>query len=139
MKFLNAKKCSFGCILIALFVMITGMCFDQVKTDSLFSYMPSEDMQPVILSIGTSVWEQQICTPKMLQIRNVGVVSETRWSERQGREAISWNLILADLFLKESGGTFLLWVMAVFLSDEAGKRIANFVHKSDGKKRECFA
>lgn len=136
MSYYGSKKRSWICIFVVVFILITGICFDQIKTNSLFSCALNVESDTVVSVRNAVMWEQQTCTPKMLQLKSVsGMRAMVGWTDRQSRMESTFNQVPLDYLLRESGAVFWLWGILILLSVEAGERIANFVHKSDGKKR----
>lgn len=138
MNYLSSRKSNWICICIVVYILITGMCFDEGKTHSLFLYSPGAKSYVTIASINAVILEQQTCIPKTLNMKSPsGILVSGDWEDKESREEACFDFVSANAVLRESGGSFLLLEADGIMNMDVSKRIANYVHRSDGKKRVC--
>ncbi len=138
MNRLSSKKSSWICVCIVAFMLITGMCFDEDKTHSLFLYSPGAKSHVTIISVSAVALEQQEYIPEMLQMeRACRILTAFDGEDKENREEACFDVALEAAVLNEFGGGFRFLGFGVLLNIEVAKRIVNHAHRSDGKKRVC--
>lgn len=134
---MRGRKYSIIGFLLFMTVMFTGMCFEDVRTDSSFAYVKNREVSSQVLGIGTVIGDEQLCTMRMLRVQGRMVIQQLNNSFVQQRsEAKEFSDILCpDLLAVESGMNFLYAWVCVPDNDNLEERITIFEHKADGKKR----
>lgn len=134
---MRGKRYSIIGLLLFMTVMFTGMCFEDIRTDSSFAYEWVNETPSQMVEIGRVIDNEQLCTTRMLQLQGRMVIRQLSGSfVQQGREARTiFEMLCPNVYAKEQGkaspGDWIYLVENVN-SDE---QIALFEHKSDGKKR----
>ena len=119
---------------------MTGMCFEQIETDSLFSFGLSTESHATISSISTITWELQICISERLEkVKGAQTITTIKRWEKAGKINVGCAPFLADNLLRKLGEINGICLIVALLCVKIEKKIINFVHKSDGKKRMCIA
>ena len=134
---MRGRKYSIIGFLLFMTVMFTGMCFEDVRTDSSFAYVKNREVSSQVLGIGTVIGDEQLCTMRMLRVQGRMVIQQLNNSFVQQRsEAKEFSDILCpDLLAEASGMNFLYAWVCVPDNDNLEERITIFEHKADGKKR----
>lgn len=137
----NERRCNrvnrLICIIMAIFVLISGVCFDDVKMESLFECAHTEVLNSVINSVDIDIIDVEAGTSEFLgfQVDTVFKQLSVRLSNNRRYTKISLEFLIQNLFsLKESKAyvNFERDELALNSQDEI---ITEYIHKTDGKKR----
>ena len=134
---MRGRKYSIIGFLLFMTVMFTGMCFEDIKADPSFAYVKNREVSSQVLSIGTGIGGDRLCTTRMLRVRGRIVMQQLNNSFVQQRsEAREFSEILCpDILVEVIGMNFLDAWIYVPDNDNLEERITTFEHKADGKKR----
>jgi len=123
------------CNLIALFILISGMCFDEVKADSIF-LRPQSAMSTGVEMAGEVLSEVAVETPELLCTRNTISSSQIVAQITNSRRVIKLStiflcvvifaLLLSNFYATERVEEFTKFSMRT--------AVLNYIHNADGKK-----
>lgn len=139
------------CILLAIFVFWSGMCFDYVKADSFFERMGflSSDAalrvydrtvhssDDAVISAAVELEERQICTAEMLGVRHAATTESAAGRLMGQRREIRQTpgLLSFPVFSLQPGKYSAgLDTIQTYHQYQDG-RVVHYIQKSDGKKR----
>lgn len=119
---MRAKRNNLLCMLIILLVSISGMYFEDIKVDSVFACTPAETSNTYISEMDSVITDAQACTTEMLGICKNVVTGQ-------------FTILFINIFsLNEENSYSSLEEVQLFFGSR-DKLVANYIHKSDGKKR----
>ena len=124
------------CAFITLFMFVSGMCFDEIRTDSLFASASSE--RDTFLSSGCSAFtDEQACTVDMLGIRGTAELGRitVRAAVQKRDEKASSDFLCQKISVPTEGKSYISSDGIQFISEFSDEHIVNYLHRSDGKKR----
>lgn len=134
---MRGRKYSIIGLLLFMTVMFTGMCFEDVKTDSSFAYVWSNEIPSQLVAVGEIIGNEQLCTTRMLRLQGRSVIQQLNSSfiHQRSEAKATFEMLCPNVFTEEQGkdspGDWI-YLAENINSDE---RIALFEHKADGKKR----
>ncbi len=134
---MRGRKYSIIGFLLFMTVMFTGMCFEDVRTDSSFAYVKNREVSSQVLGVGTVIGDEQMCTTRMLRVQGRMVIRQLNNSFVQQRsEAKEFSdMLCPGLLMEERVMNFQYAWVCVPDNDNLEERITTFEHKADGKKR----
>ncbi len=134
---MRGRKYSIIGFLLFMTVMFTGMCFEDVRTDSSFAYVKNREVSSQVLGIGTVIGDEQLCTTRMLRVQGRMVIQQLNNSFVQQRSEAKdfFEILCPDILAEASGMNSLYAWVYVPDNDNLEERITTFEHKADGKKR----
>ncbi len=126
-------------LLLVIFVALSGMCFEDTKADSYFAYVSMEDNSFNFISDETEISDTHPCTSEMLGVRNNAGIQRlaSQYLNQKRQNRISYNFLFLDIFsLSERIKKFFISSEATQVYNQCQEElVANYIHKSDGKKR----
>lgn len=134
---MQMKKEKLISFVLVIFVFLSGMCFENVKTDSFYVYVSSDTTDACIMSCEAAIIDTEHCTTEMLGVRNgVGLQKLTGRFISQKRDGrLSQEFLYLDIFSLFEGKLFASSEKIHFLNQYQEEFVLNYIHKSDGKKR----
>lgn len=137
MSRVRAKRNKIFCILITLLVFISGMYFEDIKADSVFASTPGETTNSYIPDIGSVTIDTQVCTTEMLAVCGNMVTGQftIRFVNQRRDTRVSPDFLCQNIFSLNEGKSYASIEEVQLISKSQDELIANYVHKSDGKKR----
>ena len=134
---MRRRKYSIIGLVLFITVMFTGMCFEDVKTDSSFAYIEFDKTSTQMVAVGTVINDEQLCTTRMLRVQGRTVIQQLNSSfvQQRGEAKASYEILCPDILTEEKGvNSSDIWInLLENLNPE--ERITMFEHKADGKKR----
>lgn len=133
---MRAKRNNIFCMLIILLVSILGMYFEDIKADSVFACTSTETTN-LYFSDRNSVTDAQACTTEMLGIRKNVVTGQfaIRFMNQRRDTKLSQNYLCQNIFSVKEGESYASLEEVPLVSGSGDELVANYIHKSDGKKR----
>ena len=136
----NLKKKQILCLILALFVFFTGVCFEQIEADSLFSFTLETEPSSYVGTYEVTILKAELCTAKMLGIHDHSYLGKDTNKTVHGRKNIGKTL---EFYCTNIGSTsfsnFYATVNAVFHKKlHHNFVILTYIHNADGKKRNKF-
>lgn len=133
---MRAKRNKIFYILITLLVFISGMYFEDIKIDSVFASTPTEMTNSYISDIGSVITDTQVCTTEMLGVRGNMMIGQFTIRFNQRRDTrVSPDFLCQNIFSLNEGKSYASIEEVQLISKSQDELIANYIHKSDGKKR----
>ncbi len=132
---LKERYNKFICYILALLVLFSGMCLENIKTDSSFAFKTVKSNDSYVKNLDTEFINNESCSVEMLGVRNVSrlVRNIRRVTYRTDVRSFSC-LVCADI-LAQNISNYYAVVEQVDLPALFGKAaILNFIHNKDGKK-----
>lgn len=134
---MRAKRNKIFCILITLLVFISGMYFEDIKADSVFASTPGETTNSYTSDIGSVTIDTQVCTTEMLAVCGNMVTGQftIRFVNQRRDTRVSPDFLCQNIFFLNEGKSYASIEEVQLISKSQDELIANYIHKSDGKKR----
>ncbi len=133
---MRIKNYKILCFFLILFVICSGICFESIKTDSIFACAPIETSNVQSISFGEAASDAEVCTTEMLGIRNHSRIQQlTEQGIPRGVEKLSLVLLCLYLFSILLRKFFKSSEKVQFLEVHQEETVSNYIHKTDGKKR----
>lgn len=134
---MRKKRNELLCVLITLFVFISGMYFEDLKVDSIFVCAATEASNSYMLSVDPVVTDTKACTTEMLGIRESTGLGQltTRFSYQRGHTKLSLDYLCRTIFFLKEGKSYANCEKVQFVLKNQDDLVVNYIHKSDGKKR----
>lgn len=125
------------CALIPFLLLVSGVCFEEVKADSMFPYSFSEGESSSISYGNKTFSEEQACTAEMLGIRGTAGLgrSHIQLMVQRRDESASPDFLCRKISIPTEGKSYISSDGIQFISEFSEKHIVNYLHRSDGKKR----
>lgn len=124
--------------LLLIFVMMTaGICGEALKTDAVFVQAQEGAQRTCISMSGTELSDAEACTAEMLGSRRntgSGRLMVRHANQRRGNDA-SLHFLCQNIYSPNRGNSGAGCDALIFVSESSSGLIANYIHKSDGKKR----
>ena len=124
------------CLILSMILFLSGVYFEQLKTDAFLVDSSIGRETSGIRSCQTLINDENICTVKMLRDGNgIRPQQSGRYSTPKRELRSSLNLLhLNSSFLAE-GNNPANSVLIQFSDQKPIALVTNYIHKSDGKKR----
>ncbi len=124
------------CLLIALVMLITGMCFENIKADSRLVYA-TLDGSTLAQTQSTVLEQQSSCVPNAAVVRYAsGMRQSLNPTVQLKRDFRFTNVILCNVEVALLAPQFFSTEVTVHLHDTVHHRVVlNYIHRMDGKKR----
>lgn len=136
---MRIKNYKILCFILVIFIVLSGMCIENIEADSSFAYAPMEETNSYIMTDDAVISQAEPCTTEMLGVRNnAGIQRLASQFINQKRESkVSLNFLYSNIFfLHEKERRFLISSKAItFCNQCQDELVVNYIHKSDGKKR----
>ena len=134
---MRAKRNKIFCILITLLVFISGMYFEDIKVDSVFASTSAETTNSYISAIGSVITDTQVCTTEILGVCGNMVTGQftNRFVNQRRDTRVSPDFLCQNNFPLNEGKSYASIEVVQLISKNQDELIANYIHKSDGKKR----
>lgn len=134
---MHNKKNKLICVLITLFVFISGMYFEDSKVDSVFGCTPTETTNYFISSVNTVISYAQACTTEMLGVRGNRELEQLtiRFANQRRDTKIFPDFLCQNNFSLNEGISYTSLEGMQLILKFQDELVKNFIHKSDGKKR----
>lgn len=125
------------CIFLVIFMFLSGMCFENIKTDSPLAYAPIEKSDSCIDTCKTAVIDVQACTIEMLGVRSYSGFQHlsNRCMNPKREIKLSFDFLGTNLLSSSEGRFYTSYVTFYSFAQGQKKLVLNYIHKSDGKKR----
>ncbi|MBQ4531442.1 MAG: hypothetical protein IJA36_12675 [Lachnospiraceae bacterium] len=134
---MHIRKKKLVCFMLMIFVFLSGMYFENVKTDFSVVCASNETTNSYIMSYDAVIMEAEHCTTEMMGIRNsIGIkqfVSRYITHKRDSRNPLDF--LCSNSFCLSEGRSFTRFETTCFLNQYQEEFVLNYIHKSDGKKR----
>ena len=129
------RKNNFICFFLALAMILSGMCFDYAKADSLLAYEYSNEITSTLDASDSLSENPDIRTEEISGSR---LVSNSIKSERRGEEKASYRtdvcLSSVNIFAQDSTMLFTTVASELHNNIHSNTVIINYIHQQDGKK-----
>ncbi len=131
------KKQRCICVLIAYFVLVSGMYFENIKVDSAFVCAPTETTNAYVFSLDTGHTATEACTTEMLGVRQGAGFQEfsARFANQRKDTKIASDDRGQSIIALKNGVSYAILEKIEQISEFQEKLVTNYIHKSDGKKR----
>lgn len=125
------------CKFIVLSILISGMCFENVKADSIFVYTTDSSSDSYLCSSEDTILAQEVCTTEMLGVRTASsmqqLANRVTNNKRELRFLLVFMCVVAVLQLFSN---FYTTVDILQFSKRQSKTVVlNYIHNMDGKKK----
>lgn len=136
MKAVRGKSSKIVWFLLAIFVLVSGIRFENNHADSSFAYPSGWEAAHIMLH-STAIDDGKACTTEMLENRNnVGLQHTSCRYINPGREMrISFCFLCSDAFFLLQQKFYAKSELKQFFYLKANELVTNYIHKSDGKKQ----
>ena len=133
----KVKKKQILCLILTLFVFFSGMCFENIKADSLFLFTSEEEPLSYVGTCDVAISDTNLCTTEMLGLNHLSYVGQFANKTAYSKKNIQVSL---EIFLTDAGSgslsNFFETVHAVELHKLCHRFVVlNYIHNADGKKR----
>lgn len=134
---MRTKRNKLICFILTILVLLLGIYFESIKTDSLFVYAPVEGTDVQTLSYGAVLREADFCTTEMLGVRNYGGIQQLTscYLNQEKVARVSLNFLCSDVFSMLGEKFFTGSEVMRFHSQYQEELVVHYIEKSDGKKR----
>ncbi|MBD5089595.1 MAG: hypothetical protein HDT30_12455 [Clostridiales bacterium] len=136
---MRIKNCKILCFILVIFIVLSGMCIENIEADYSFAYAPMEETNSYIMTDDAVISQAEPCTTEMLGVcNNAGIQRLAGQFINQKRESkVSLNFLYSNIFsLHEKERRFLISSKAItFCNQCQDELVVKYIHKSDGKKR----
>lgn len=134
---MQSRKQKAMCILLAIVIVLSGMCFESSKADASFLYAPAEASDSTVRPVDATIREAQLCTTETLGIRdNADIQQFAGRVNSQKRETSDSLALLYFNILSSAAGKFYAGSEMMRSGQQyRNELVANYIHRSDGKKR----
>lgn len=134
---MRKKRNELFCVLITLFVFISGMYFEDFKVDSVFVCAATQTSNSYMSSVDPVVTDTKACTTEMLGTHeNMGLGKvTTRFTYQKRNSKLSRDYLYGTIFFLNVGKSYANCDKVQFVSKNQDDLVVNYIHKSDGKKR----
>ena len=139
---MRTKRHNIVCLIIAVITVISGMCFDNSKADSVLAYASFEeavfdDAAAVIKAADASIGDIMVCTPLMQGVRDTAGIERSvyRLSVSKREAKVSLDFLCSDIFSLYFGKFAGNRDRAQDSVSGSGELITDYIHRSDGKKK----
>lgn len=131
------KRRSFVCVILAFFMLFSGMCLEYVQTDSSLRYMIENVSNTYKISRDTEIVKSEIYTTESLNSRTVSYIAHLRKSNTSGLKTmknfmeqlqIHQNFKIVSNFYTAS---YILQLPELYSTIA----VLNYIHNKDGKKK----
>lgn len=123
------------CILLALFYVTLGMCFDTVETDSLFDYTVNGNRTGIETFVSNNRKGVSLVGSETLNFSTLEVTYQNRERTARGRFCQGFLIMaFAALFLRIAYECRRLLGLSDVMPTSGTKNVICYIHKQDGKK-----
>ncbi|MBO5030877.1 MAG: hypothetical protein J6C19_09175 [Lachnospiraceae bacterium] len=126
-------------LLLVVFVLISGMCFEKIRTDSSLLHASMDKASSYLVPCRAQFSNDKVCTTEMLG--NCGVFELQMLSQyiSQKREMrVSLDLLYLNIFSLPDGKLVSSEETTQFFHQNLNRLVTHYIHQSDGKKRIGF-
>lgn len=123
--------------ILALSMLFSGMCFENVKADSSFVYPSMQEQKADVILHSAGISSEEACTTEMLGIRSISSIRQYVSRRVQSRKdaKVVVEFLYEDSQLYLCSGFFAAAGSVAFPKLCSGAVVLNYIHNKDGKKR----
>lgn len=123
-------------LLLAVFFLVSGMCFEKIKTDSSLMYASMEKASSYLLPCYTQLGDDKVCTTEMLGNDGfVGLQQLSQYISQKREMRVSLDLLYLNIFALTEGKRVFSEEMTQSFHQNLNRLVTHYIHQSDGKKR----
>ena len=137
MSFIHIKKYRFAYSIIAIIILISGFCFENIKTEPTYLCTPIEVHNPTINITNNASSDTSIFTAEMLGFYSPAYHQriESRQFLRNVKEEVISDFMYTFL-LSINGTRFKFkYELVPFIKTSNKELVISYIHNTDGKKR----
>lgn len=125
------------CILFVILTVLSGICFDYVKTDSFFWCASEGTKEYSVISADYPVHETGLCSSQQLIRSGESVVHflSSRFANQKKQSQTSLAVLASELFSLHRIKYFIQSKIRLVCSLYPNEQITAYIQKTDGKKR----
>ncbi|MBQ3514021.1 MAG: hypothetical protein IJA32_09545 [Lachnospiraceae bacterium] len=134
---MKVKKKQIFCLILTLFAFFSGMCFEQIKADSLFAFTSEEEPLSFVGTCDAAISDAELCTVEMLGLSNLTYVGQSANKTAYSRKNLEvfLEVLCADVG-SPSLSAFFETMNAVDFQKLCHRFVVlSYIHNTDGKKR----
>lgn len=134
---MHIKKQRLLCFVLIILVFISGMCFENIKTEVSAECVSTENVNSYIMPRDVTMVDAEHCTTEMMGIRNgAGIRRLTNGYPGHKRESRTFlEFLYSNIFSLSEGKIPTRFEIIYFLNQNQEELVLKYIHKSDGKKR----
>ncbi|MGN0395821.1 MAG: hypothetical protein ACI4EF_10680 [Coprococcus sp.] len=124
-------------LIIAIFILLSGVCFESNKADSPFECALTEGINSYIQSEDDSITDARLCTTGMLGVHNATRIQQlaVRAFGQKKEAKIFFGFLFISIYSVEHGKYSANSEIIQFYNQCPDELATGFIHKSDGKKK----
>ncbi len=123
--------------ILALSMLFSGMCFENVKADSSLVYPSMQEQKADVILHSADISSEEACTTEMLGIRGISsirqYVGRRVQSRKDAKAVLEFSYENSQLHLYS--GFYAAAGSIAFPKLCSGAVVLNYIHNKDGKKR----
>lgn len=124
------------CLILSVILFLSGVYFEQFKTDSFLVHASMGSETTSIRSCQTVSNDANVCTVRMLRDGNCARLQQSaRYSNPKREMRSSLNLLQINSSFLAEGNNPANSVLIQFSDHKPIALVTNYIHESDGKKR----
>lgn len=121
---------------LAIFMLVLGVCLGNVKTHSLFASSSTEHVISLSGSIDGGLSLEEFCTEEMIGCANLGnILFPSGFKNLREGSGLFFALVCEDLSICKEPYSYIVEVALVFPEKYCETIILNYIHNTDGKKK----
>lgn len=134
---MSRRKCRLASFLFACIVLLTGMCFENVQTDSMVISAPVKATGTFLRSTEPVMEEAVVCTMEMLGVHSDAAIQKlSNESFSLKRESKTFTgFLFIDVFSLKEREINISSEGILFGDSYPEEPVVAYIHKSDGKKK----
>lgn len=134
---MGIKKRKMLCIIAAVIMFVSGICLESTRANALFVYPSVQTAGGSITSINGTGMEEHLCTSEMLGVRmDAGLCQRINKLGTQKRGIGNAPYMMCqDMFSAGKECRFTYTLVFPFYYPSQDIFVINYIHQSDGKKR----
>ena len=136
---MQIKRRKLWCLLISMFLLVSGMYFENSEIDSSFLRAATNEITSHISTANSTITTIQSCTNQMLGIHSyIEITQLTIRFANQRRDIklrLSLDYIYQSFFSLKEGNSYESLEKVSLFRDTQSNLITKFIQKSDGKKQ----
>lgn len=124
-------------LLLALVLMISGICGDALKADAAFMRAPENTGASCVISSGAVLTDARGCTVEMLGTRRNTDLrpAALRCANQRRGISLSSGFLCLNFFSLKQGNLHTGMEETAFVPNRPYELVTDYMHRSDGKKR----
>lgn len=131
------KRKGIVCVIIAFFMLFSGMCLENVQTDSSFACAAARNITSYMTSQDMEIVKSEAYTTESINVRNTSYVQQRGNRSSQSRRVMKGSMEFLHINQESQiVSNFYTAADMVQLPELYSKTaVLNYIHNQDGKKR----